>query len=58
MGVVAIVAGTAIVGFNPNRWDAVIATLPRGHGIHSTEVIGTVLIALGTAVLWFSPRRR
>jgi len=58
MGVAAIVAGTVIVGFSPNRWDVVIATLPRGHGVHSTDVIGTAFVALGIAVLWFSPRRR
>ena len=56
MGVVAIVTGTVIVGFSPNRWDVVIATLPRGHGIHSTDVIGTACIVLGVAALWFSPR--
>ncbi len=55
---VAIVLGTVIVGFSPNRWDVVIATLPRGHGIHSTDVIGTAFIMLGIAGLWFSPRHR
>jgi len=58
MGVVAIVAGTVIIGFSPNRWDVVIATLPRGHGLHRTDAIGTISIALGIAVLWFSPRHR
>ena len=58
MGAVAIVLGTVVVGFSPNRWDVVIATLPRGHGLHRTDVIGTALIALGIALLWFAPRRR
>jgi len=57
MGVVAIVVGTVIVGFSPDRWDVVVATLPREHGVHNTDVIGTAFIALGTAVLWFSRRR-
>ena len=56
MGVAAIVIGTVIIGFNPNRWDVVILTLPRGHGIHLHDVIGMTLIALGIALLWRSPR--
>jgi hypothetical protein len=47
-----IVIGTAIVGFSPNRWDAVIATLPRGHGVHLNDVVGAFVVAIGTALLW------
>ena len=50
--VAAIVVGTAIVGFSPNRWDVVVAALPRGHGIHLNDILGGVLIALGTWLLW------
>ena len=57
LGVVAIVCGTIIVGFSPNRWDVVLETLPRGHGIHSTDIIGSVFVALGITALWFAPRR-
>jgi hypothetical protein len=57
LGVVAIVCGTIIVGFSPNRWDVVLETLPRGHGIHSTDIIGSVIVALGITALWFAPRR-
>jgi hypothetical protein len=52
VGVAAIVVGTAVVGFSPNRWDVVVATLPRGHGIHLNDILGTALIALGIALLW------
>ncbi len=56
---VCIVVGTAIIGFSPNRWDVVVATLPRGHGIHLNDVLGSALIGLGTAVLWWrAPRGR
>ena len=59
MGAVAIVVGAMVIGFNPNRWDVVILTLPRGsHGIHLTDVFGMMLIMLGIAVLWHSPRWR
>ena len=51
-----VVLGTAIVGFNPARWDAVIVVLPRSHGVHVHELIGTMLVALGTVILWRSPR--
>jgi len=57
MAVVAIVVGAAVIGFNPNRWDLVILTLPRGHGIHLTDILGMVFITLGVAVLWRSPQR-
>lgn len=50
---VGIVVGAVVIGFNPNRWDVVILTLPRGgHGIHLTDVVGMMLITLGIAVLW------
>jgi hypothetical protein len=58
MGVVAIAVGALAIGFNPNRWDVVILTLPRGHGIHLRDVVGTMLVALGTAVLWRLSRYR
>ena len=53
---VAIFSGAAVVGFNPNRWDVIILTLPHGHGIHLHDVIGMALIALGVVVLWRSDR--
>jgi hypothetical protein len=57
LAVVAIVTGTVVVGFNPNRWDYVLFDLPRGgHGIHLHDLYGMTLIAVGTLVLWHSPR--
>jgi hypothetical protein len=53
VGVASIIVGTAVVGFSPNRWDVVVATLPRGHGIHLHDILGTALVALGTALLWW-----
>jgi hypothetical protein len=49
---VAIMLGTAVVGFSPNRWDVVVLDLPRGHGIHLHDMLGSALIALGIAVFW------
>ena len=54
-GAGAIVVGVALIGFNPNRWDVVILTLPRGHGIHLRDVIGMMSTGLGIALLWRSP---
>lgn len=56
VGAGSIVAGAILIGFNPDRWDVVFLTLPRGHGIHVRDVVGMVLIALGIALLWHSPR--
>jgi hypothetical protein len=55
VGAGSIVVGAIFIGFNPNRWDLVFLTLPRGHGIHVRDVVGMVLIALGITMLWRSP---
>jgi hypothetical protein len=55
-GVVAIVGGTVLVGFDPKRFDTVILTFPRGHGIHLHDVVGMTLVTLGIVLLWWSPR--
>jgi hypothetical protein len=57
LAVVAVYVGVALVGFNPQRWDAVVFDLPRGgHGIHLRDLIGVGLITLGVVVLWRSGR--
>ena len=57
VAIVAVFAGAALVGFDPNRWDIVILDLPRGsHGIHLHDVIGMAFITLGVVVLWRSGR--
>ena len=55
--VAAIFLGAIVVGFNPNRWDKVVASLPRGHGIHSHDMIGMALITLGVLLLLRTQRR-
>jgi uncharacterized protein YjeT (DUF2065 family) len=47
-----------LIGFNPSRWDVVVAALPRGHGIHVRDLVGMALIAAGSLVLWHAPSRR
>jgi hypothetical protein len=51
-GVLSILLGAVIVGFNPNRWDSVLFDLPRGHGVHVHDVIGMALIVLGIVLMW------
>jgi hypothetical protein len=58
LGAVGIIAGAILIGFNPDRWDVVVATLPRGHGIHVRDLVGMVFIAAGIMVLWHAPSRR
>jgi energy-converting hydrogenase Eha subunit E len=55
-GAALIALGTIIVGFNPARWDTVILVLPRSHGVHVHDLVGTALVVLGTVLLWRSPR--
>jgi hypothetical protein len=58
LGAAGIVAGAILIGFNPDRWDVVVATLPRGHGIHVRDLVGMMFIAAGILVLWHAPSRR
>ena len=50
-----IAFGTLVVAFSPNRWDTVVLELPRGHGVHSHDLIGIALIAIGVALFWREP---
>ena len=58
LGVIAIAIGTAVVAFNANRFDVVVFRLPirEGHGVHLHDLIGVTFVAIGTLVLWLSPR--
>ena len=57
LGAAGVVVGAVLIGFNPNRWDLIILTLPRGHGIHIRDVVGMLLIAAGITMLWKAPPR-
>ena len=58
LGIVAIAPGTAVVGFNPNRFDTVLFAVPlrTGHGVHLHDLVGLALVATGVVLLWFLPR--
>ena len=58
LGAIGILAGAILIGFNPNRWDVVLVTLPRQHGIHVRDLIGMLLIGVGILLLWHAPPRR
>ena len=58
LGAVGVIVGAVLIGFNPNRWDLILVTLPRGHGIHIRDVLGMLLIAAGITMLWKAPARR
>ena len=59
IGAVAILVGAIVVGFSPERWEnSVLLELPRGHGIHTHDVIGMALVVLGIALLWRAPMRK
>ena len=55
LALVALVVGTFVVGFNEENRSALF-NLPGGHGIHATDLLGTLLIALGAAVFWVASR--
>jgi hypothetical protein len=57
LAVAAIVVGAVLLAFDPNRWDVVVLTLPRGHGIHSHDVLGMAMVTLGITTMWYAPRR-
>ena len=58
LGAVGVIVGAVLIGFNPNRWDLILVTLPRGHGIHIRDVLGMLLIAAGITMLWKAPAPR
>ena len=57
LALVALAVGTFVVGFNEESRSAVI-DLPGGHGIHATDVVGALLIAIAAAVFWVASRPR
>ena len=58
LGAVGIIVGAILIGFNPDRWDVVLFTLPRGHGIHVRDLVGMLFIATGILALWRAPSHR
>jgi hypothetical protein len=58
IGAIATVAGVVVAGFDPNRFDRVLVALPRGHGVHTHDVLGVVLVAIGITLLWLAPPRK
>jgi hypothetical protein len=56
VGAAVVFFGAVLMAFDPLRWDIVILSLPRHHGIHLTDFVGVVLVMLGVAVLWRAPR--
>ena len=53
-----VVAATLMIGFHPNPILVVVATFPRGHVIHTRDLVGLAFIAAGILVLWHAPIRR
>jgi uncharacterized membrane protein YidH (DUF202 family) len=58
LGALAIVVGVVVLGLDVDRWDVVVLSVSSGHGLHASDSIGVVLIAVGIAVLWTAPARR
>lgn len=56
-GAIAIIAGAGLIGFNPNRWDSVLLTLPGSRAVDVTDVLGLALILVGIATFWHAPSR-
>jgi hypothetical protein len=57
LGVGAILFGAVLLAFDPSRWDVVVLDLPRGHGVHSHDILGMAFVALGIVALLSVPRR-
>lgn len=53
MGLAFIVVGVLVLGANTRFGTHVILSLSQSHGIHETDVIGAVLVFVGTALVWF-----
>ena len=57
LGVGAVLFGAVLLAFDPARWDVVVLDLPRGHGIHSHDILGMAFVTVGIAALWRTPHR-
>jgi hypothetical protein len=57
LGVLAVVLGALVLGFDVSRWDGTVLTLSSGHGVHASDVLGVALVAAGTIALWSAAGR-
>ncbi len=57
LGTLAIVTGVIVLGLDVTRFDSVVETLSPNHGLHLSDVVGTVLVGFGIVLMWFAPPR-
>jgi hypothetical protein len=59
LGLVLIGLGIALVALNIRRsLEPVILTFTPGHGVHLTDLIGTIIAYAGAALIWTRGGRR
>jgi hypothetical protein len=53
VGLTLVVVGVLVLGANTRFGTHVIISLTTSHGIHETDLIGALLVFVGTALVWF-----
>jgi len=57
LGSVLVAAGCVILVVDVTRFDAVVLSVGRSHGLHLSDVMGGAAVLVGVALLWFAPTR-
>jgi hypothetical protein len=47
-----IFGGVVILSVNVGPLDQVVASVTSSHGVHLSDLVGTAVVAAGTAILW------
>jgi uncharacterized protein YjeT (DUF2065 family) len=57
VGAVLVAAGCVILVVDVTRFDAVVLSVGRSHGLHLSDVMGGAAVVVGVALLWVAPAR-
>lgn len=57
LGAALVAIGCLILVVDVPKLDVVLLEVSNNHGLHFSDVLGTVVVITGIGVLWVTPRR-